>query len=103
MKIRKDDKIKVIAGKDLGKEGTVLKVYSDKDKVLVEGINVVKKHVKPGAVSKEGGIVNMEKPINVSNVMVICEKCNEPTRIGFKIEKDKKYRTCKKCGEVLGK
>ncbi len=103
MKIRKDDKVKIIAGKDLGKEGTVLKVFKEKDRVLVEGINIVKKHVKPGTISKEGGIISMEKPIHVSNVMVICEKCNGPVKIGFKVEKDKKFRVCKKCGEVLGK
>ena len=101
MKIRKDDKVKVITGKDKGKEGTVLKVLTSENKVLVEGINVVKKHVKPGVVDKEGGIISMEKPIQVSNVMVINPKTKAPERIGFKMENDKKVRYFKKTGNVL--
>ncbi len=103
MKIRKNDKVKVIAGKDLGKEGTVLRVFASKNQVLVEGVNMAKRHVKPGKVNKEGGILDMERPMDVSNVLVICDKCNTPTRIGSKTEKNKKFRVCKKCGEVLGK
>lgn len=74
MKIRKNDKVKVITGKDKGKEGNVLSVFKKKNKVLVEGVNIVKKHVKPGTVSKEGGIISMEKPIDASNVMVVKAK-----------------------------
>lgn len=103
MKFRKEDKVKILKGKDIGKEGTVLKVIKEENKILVEGVNIVKKHVKPGAVSKEGGIIKMEKPINASNAMVICNKCNKPTRVGFKLEKDKKFRVCKKCSETLDK
>lgn len=103
MKIRKDDKVKVIAGKSLNKTGNVLRVYKDENKVLVEGVNKVTKHVKPGEVSEEGGIIEIEKPIDASNVMVICDECGEPTRVGYKVSGEKKFRVCKKCGEVLDK
>jgi len=103
MKIRKNDKVKILVGKDRGKQGKVLMVLKDSNKLVVEGINIVKKHIKPGKVSKEGGIIKIEKPISVSNAMVICEKCGKAVRLGFSIIGDKKYRVCKKCGEVLGK
>ncbi|MFH1295539.1 MAG: 50S ribosomal protein L24 [bacterium] len=102
MKIKKNDKVKVLVGKDRGKQGKVLLVLKDDRKVVVEGINLVSRHVKPGKLSKEGGIVKIEKPISVSNVMFICERCGKPSRIGAAIVGDKKYRVCKKCGEVLG-
>lgn len=100
-KIRKDDKVKIVTGKDKGKEGKVLKVFKDTGKVLVEGVNVVKRHVKPGVVSQEGGIISVEKPIDMSNAMVVCSKCSRPVRVGFKTEKDKKVRICRRCGESL--
>lgn len=103
MKIRKNDKIKVLVGKDRGKTGKVLMVLKDLDKIVVEGVNIVSRHVKPGKVSKEGGIIKVEKPISASNVMLICEKCGKPARIGFSIAGGRKYRVCKNCGEVLGK
>lgn len=103
MKIRKDDKVKIIAGKDKGKEGKVLAVFTSTSKVLVEGVNKVKRHVKPGAVSKEGGIISIEKPITVSNVMVIDSKSGKPTKVGFKVIDGKKYRVSKSSGEVLQK
>jgi large subunit ribosomal protein L24 len=102
-KIKKNDKVKVIAGKDKGKIATVLKVLKDRDLVLVEGVNMVKKHVKPGSVSKEGGIVSIEKPIHVSNVMYYSEKAGRPVRVGFKVTDGKKFRICKKTGEILDK
>ncbi|HAZ29308.1 TPA: 50S ribosomal protein L24 [candidate division WWE3 bacterium] len=103
MKIRKNDKVKILTGKDAGKEGKVLAILTDTNKVVVSGIGVVKRHVKPGAVSKEGGIIKIEKPIAVSNVMLVCEKCNKPTRVAFSEVGDKKFRVCKKCGEVFAK
>lgn len=103
MKIRKDDKVKILVGKDRGKQGKVLMVLKDTDKIVVEGINVVKRHIKPGKVSKEGGIIKIEKPVSVSNVMLVCEKCGKAVRLGFSIAGGKKYRVCKKCGEVFGK
>lgn len=101
MKIKVNDKVKIIAGKDLGKEGKVLRVLVEDSKVLVEGINKVKRHVKPGAVSKEGGIISIEKPVHVSNVMLVDPKTGTPTRIGYKIIDGKKYRISKKTGEVI--
>jgi large subunit ribosomal protein L24 len=101
MKIHTGDKVKVISGKDRGKMGVVLKVLSKRNKIIVEGINMVRKHVKPGAVSEEGGIVSIEKPIDVSNVMYFDEKINKPVRVGFKIVAGKKYRVSKGTGEII--
>jgi len=101
MKIQKGDKVKVITGKDAGKEGTVLKTIKDTNRVLVEGINVVKKHVKPGDTSKEGGIISMEKPLSASNVMVVNPKTKAPERIGYKVEDGKKIRYFEKTGNVI--
>ncbi len=103
MKIRKNDKIKVLVGKDRGKTGKVLMVLKDSGKLVVEGINIVSRHVKPGKVSKEGGIIKVEKPIAVSNAMLVCEKCGKAVRVGFSIAGGNKYRVCKNCGEVFGK
>lgn len=102
MKIQKDDKVKIITGKDKGKIGKVLKVYAEKNAVLVEGINMVKRHIKPGVADKEGGIISMEKPINVSNVMYVDGKKDNPTRLGYKIVDGKKYRFSKKSKDVIG-
>jgi len=101
MRLRKKDKVKIISGKDKGKIGTILRVFPSDGKVLVEGVNKVKKHVKPGAVSKEGGIVSVEKPIDISNVMFFNEKLNRPVKIGYKFVDNKKHRICKKSGDVL--
>lgn len=101
MKVKKGDKVKIISGKDKGKVGAILKVLPENNKVLVEGVNVVKKHVKPGSVSKEGGIVSIEKPVDVSNVMFFNEKLNRAVKLGYKVIDGKKYRICKKSGEVV--
>ncbi|HLC93763.1 MAG TPA: 50S ribosomal protein L24 [Patescibacteria group bacterium] len=101
MKIHKDDIVVVLAGKDKGKKGKVLAVNPQKGKVLVEGVNKVKRHVKPGAVTKEGGIITVEKPIDVSNVMYFDDKLSRPVRIGYKVIDDKKYRINKKTGDVI--
>jgi large subunit ribosomal protein L24 len=103
MNIHKNDKVKVLVGKDAGKQGKVLLVLAEAHKVVVEGVNIASRHVKPGKVSKEGGIIKIEKPIAVSNVMVICEKCGKPVRVGRSRVGTKSYRVCKKCGEVFGK
>jgi large subunit ribosomal protein L24 len=103
MKIRKDDKVKIIKGKDAGRQGKVLVVTPETNRVLVEGINIAKRHVKPGAVSKEGGILSIERSISISNVMLVCPKCSAPSRVGFSVADGKKFRVCKKCGEKLGK
>ncbi|HPX48582.1 MAG: 50S ribosomal protein L24 [Treponema sp.] len=99
-KIRKDDQVEVIAGKDKGKRGTIVRVVRDKNRVIVSGINIVKKAMKKRSQQDRGGIVEIEAPIHVSNVMIVCKKCG-PTRIGYKIDGDKKVRVCRKCGEAL--
>lgn len=103
MKIHTGDKVKVLSGKDKGKISKVLKAMPEKNMVVVEGVNVVKRHVKPGVINKEGGIISIEKAFPASRVMVIDEKTGKPTRIGFKIIDGKKYRVSKKSGEVITK
>ena len=100
--IKKDDKVKVIVGKDKGKIGKVLKVNRKKSRILIEKINIVKRHSKPTAQNKQGGIVEKEMPIQWSNVMVMCNKCVTPARIQMqRLEDGKKVRVCVKCGEAL--
>ncbi|HHY22241.1 MAG TPA: 50S ribosomal protein L24 [Bacilli bacterium] len=103
MHVKKGDKVKVISGKDKGKEGVILEAYAKKERVLVEGINMVKKHAKPSQDNPQGGILNQEAPIHVSNVMPIDPKTGEPTRVGYKIVDGKKVRIAKKSGEPLDK
>lgn len=97
MKIKKGDKIKVNTGKDNGREGRVQRVYSKQAKILVEGINLYKKHVKKSEQAPQGGVVDIPRPIAMSKVILICPKCGKPTRVSYKIEKGKKFRICKKC------
>ena len=100
--IKKDDKVKVIAGKDKGKIGKVLKVNRKKNRLLVEKINIVKRHTRPSQKSRQGGIIEKEMPIQWSNVMVMCNKCVTPARIQMQqLEDGKKVRICAKCGEAL--
>ena len=99
-KLKKEDTVEVIAGKDKGKRGRVLKILRDKDRILVEGVNMVKKAKKKRKQSDRGGIVEIEAALHSSNLMIICKKCG-PTRIGYKLDGDKKLRICKKCGEAL--
>lgn len=103
MHVKKGDKVMVISGKDKGKQGVVLASYPKKDRVLVEGINVVKKHSKPSQANPQGGILNQEAPVHVSNVMLLDPKSGEPTRVGFKVVDGKKVRVAKKSGETLDK
>lgn len=103
MHVKKGDKVMVITGKDKGKTGTVLAAFPKKDRVLVEGVNVVKKHSKPSQDNPQGGINSQEAAIHVSNVMVLDPKTNEPTRIGYKEVNGKKVRVAKKSGEALDK
>jgi len=99
-KIRKDDTVEIIAGKDKGKRGAIIRVLADKDRVIVAGANLVKKAMKKRSQQDRGGIVEIEAAIHVSNVMIVCKKCG-PTKIGYKIDGDKKTRVCRKCGEAL--
>ncbi|WP_226530301.1 50S ribosomal protein L24 [Metabacillus niabensis] len=103
MHVKKGDKVMVISGKDKGKQGVVLASYPKKDRVLVEGINIVKKHAKPSQANPQGGILNQEAPIHVSNVMPLDPKSGEPTRVGYKVVDGKKVRVAKKSGETLDK
>jgi large subunit ribosomal protein L24 len=100
-RLKKGDIVKVIAGKEKGKTGKVLKIDLDKDLIVVEKLNIVKRHKKPDAKAK-GGIVEKEGPINISNVMFLCSKCDTGVRVGYKILEDGgKSRFCKKCNETL--
>ncbi|MBI5214786.1 MAG: 50S ribosomal protein L24 [Ignavibacteriae bacterium] len=107
MNIHKNDQVKVIAGNARGKTGKVLKVFRDVDRVIVEGVNIIKRHTKPNVKNPQGGVVQKEAPINVSNVMVICPKCGKQTRIGHKSIQDtisarkKTMRICRKCEEMF--
>lgn len=103
MHVKKGDKVKVITGKDKGKTGIVLAVFPKKNRVIVEGVNIVKKHAKPSQDNPQGGILDIEAPIHASNVMPLDPKTGEPTRVGYKIENGKKVRYAKKSGAVLDK
>ncbi len=101
-RIKKNDKVIVIAGKEKGKIGAVLKVDLDKDRVVVEKVNIVKRHARPGPTTAQGGIIEKEAPLHVSNVMMVCNKCTEATRIGTRIlENGEKVRVCRKCEEPM--
>ena len=100
-KICKGDKVQVLSGNDKGKTGDVLDVIPKTGRVLVKGVNVRKKHIKPRKQGEEGGIISAECPIYASKVAVICPKCGKPTKIGFSVEKDKKVRICKKCSTKI--
>jgi large subunit ribosomal protein L24 len=102
MKIKKGDKVKIIAGKDKGKQGKILRVFSEENRAVVEGLNLVIKHVRPRRSREKGQRIQFPAPLNVSNVMLLCPKCNKPTRVGYKIlENKKKVRLCKQCKEVM--
>ncbi|AVQ97662.1 50S ribosomal protein L24 [Oceanobacillus picturae] len=103
MHVKKGDKVKVISGKDRGKEGTILEVNPAQERVLVEGINMMKKHAKPSQENPQGGILNQEAPIHASNVMPIDPKSGEPTRVGYEVRDGKKVRIAKKSGEAIDK
>jgi large subunit ribosomal protein L24 len=100
--IRKNDSVMVIGGKERGKTGKVLRVLPEKDAVIVERLNIVKRHTKPRGPQQPGGIVEKEATIHASNIMILCDKCNAPVRIGRKILADgKKIRICRRCKEAL--
>jgi large subunit ribosomal protein L24 len=102
MKIKKDDNVLVIAGKNKGKKGKVRFAYPEKDMVMIEGVNMIKKHAKAKPQVKQAGIIEREAPISVSDVMLVCSKCNKPARIGYKVLQDgRKARVCRACGEVV--
>lgn len=102
MQIRKNDSVIVIGGKERGKTGKVLRVMPDKDAVVIERLNMVKRHTKPRGPQQPGGIVEKEAAIHASNIMILCDKCNAPVRVGHKTLADgKKIRICRRCSEAL--
>ena len=102
MKIRKNDTVLVITGKDRGKTGKVRFAYPKKERLLVEGVNFIKRHMRATRQIRQAGIIEREAPIHVSNVMLLCNKCNHPTRVGFRfLEDGRKVRMCHSCGEVI--
>ncbi|BDG34211.1 50S ribosomal protein L24 [Parageobacillus sp. VR-IP] len=103
MHVKKGDKVQVISGKDKGKQGVILAAFPKKNRVIVEGVNIVKKHAKPSQANPQGGIITKEAPIHVSKVMPLDPKTGTPTRIGYKIVDGKKVRYAKKSGEILDK
>jgi large subunit ribosomal protein L24 len=103
-RLRKDDTVMVIAGRERGKTGKVLRVLTDKDRVLIERVNLVKRHTKPRGVQQPGGIVEKEASLHASNVVPICGRCNKPTRVGTRrLEDGHAVRLCRRCGEQLDK
>jgi large subunit ribosomal protein L24 len=103
MHVKKGDKVQVISGKDKGKQGVILEAFPKMNRVLVEGVNVVKKHSKPSQANPQGGIISQEAAIHVSNVMPLDPKSGEPTRVGYQLVDGKKVRVAKKSGQSLDK
>ena len=101
MRIKKGDTVKILSGNDKGKQGEVLEVIPKSEKILVKGVNIRKKHVKPRKQGEESGILSIECAIHSSKVNVVCPKCNKATKIGYTVEKDEKVRVCKKCGAKI--
>jgi large subunit ribosomal protein L24 len=99
-KLKKEDTVKILTGKEVGKTGRILKIDREKGRVLVEGLNLVKKAIKPKSQTEKGGIKEIEAPFHISNVMIMCKKCGV-TRVGFEFKNNKKVRICRKCGDVL--
>ena len=102
MKIRKNDTVLVIAGKDRGKKGKVRKALPKEDKIIIEGLNMIKRHSRTKGQAKQAGIIELESPLHVSKVMIICSKCAKPARVGIRfLEDGKRVRFCRACSEVI--
>ena len=100
MKLKKGDKVEVISGKDVGKQGEITRVIPERNRVIVDGVNVAKRHQRATRATMQGGIIDKDMPIHVSNVAIVCGSCG-PTRIGYRIEGTTKTRVCRKCGKDL--
>lgn len=104
MHVKKNDLVMVVNGKEKGKSGRILRVLPEKERVIIEKINFVKRHARPHGKQRQGGILEKEAPLHISNVMLLCEKCNKAVRIGHRmVEGSKKARYCRKCGEIFDK
>lgn len=101
MKLKKNDKVIVLSGRDKGKTGEVREVFPQISRVLVEGVGVVKRHTKPSSKNPQGGILEIEKPLDASKVALVCPNCKQPSRIGYQINGDVKERICRKCKSVV--
>jgi large subunit ribosomal protein L24 len=102
LKIRKGDRVRVLTGKDRGKEGEVMRVFPKDRKVIVDGVNVAKKHQAPTRATQQGGIIDKDMPLPVANVALMCSSCGKPTRVGYKFDNSgQKVRICRKCGGEL--
>ena len=101
MRIKKNDTIQIMSGKDQGKSGKVLKVFPDQGRVLVDGLNMVKKHVRPRKQGQKGEVISIPRPLNVSNVLLMCSSCGRGVRIGVREESGTKIRFCRKCKKTL--
>jgi large subunit ribosomal protein L24 len=101
VKIHKNDTVLVIRGKDRGKKGKVRFVYPVEERVLVDGVNMIKRHSKARAKVRQAGIIELEAPVHISKVMLVCNKCTQPTRVGFRFLEGEKVRVCSSCHEVI--
>ncbi|HEX4161311.1 MAG TPA: 50S ribosomal protein L24 [Acidimicrobiales bacterium] len=102
MKIQKGDQVMVLQGKDKGKKAEVVRAIPGRQKVILEGVNVAKRHAKPTRATQQGGVIDKFMPVHISTVALICKSCDRPTRVGYKVENDgEKVRVCKKCGASL--
>lgn len=101
MKLKKGDKVRVMVGKDRGREGTVDQLWPRQEKVTIAGVNVYKRHSKPRGEGQKGGIIDFVRPLPAANVVLICPKCKQVTRVGFKLTQKEKVRTCRKCEQEL--
>lgn len=101
MKIRNNDTILVIAGKDKGKKSKIIKVLSEQKKIIAEGINIVKKHIRPKKQGEKGQRIEMPMPLHISNIKLVCPRCEKTTRVGYRLTPANKFRICKKCGQEI--
>jgi large subunit ribosomal protein L24 len=100
MKLKKGDRVRVISGKDVGKEGEITRVYPEAERVIIDGVNIAKRHQRAQGQTMQGGIIDKDMPVHVSNVAIICSGCDRPTRVGYRFEPDgTKVRVCRKCGK----
>ncbi len=101
MKLQKGDKVRVMSGKDKGKDGVIDRIYPKQNRVLIQGVNLVKRHVKKSQELQEGGIIDLPKPVAIDSIALVCPQCEKPTRVGYMLTKGKKTRICRKCKKEL--